>query len=46
MKAFLPGHEKIHLLDVHPTQPWVVTADEADSVVVWDWEHRQVKFSL
>jgi hypothetical protein len=28
---------KIKLLDVHPVQSWVVTADESNLVVVWDY---------
>ncbi|CAD6209263.1 unnamed protein product [Miscanthus lutarioriparius] len=26
---------------LHPTHPWLVTADANDRVSVWDWEHRQ-----
>ncbi|KAK3288254.1 hypothetical protein CYMTET_4255, partial [Cymbomonas tetramitiformis] len=36
------GGAKIRCLDAHPVLPWVVAADEHDSVVVWDWEQGRV----
>lgn len=45
-RAFRPTSEKIVRLELHPTQPWIATADASDNVVVWDWEHRQVVYEL
>lgn len=42
LRAFRPTHDKVVKLLLHPTYPWLVTADASDNVVVWDWEHRQV----
>ncbi|KAG6555176.1 hypothetical protein Mapa_003215 [Marchantia paleacea] len=46
LAAFRPSHEKIVRLQLHPTYPWLVTADESGNVVVWDWEHRQVIYEV
>lgn len=45
-RAFRPTSDKIVRLELHPTQPWLATADASDNVVVWDWEHRQVVYEL
>lgn len=42
LRAFRPTPDKIVKIQVHPTQPWIVTADASDHVSVWNWEHRQV----
>ncbi|CAI0405779.1 unnamed protein product [Linum tenue] len=42
LKAFRPNHDKILKIQLHPTHPWLVTADATDRVSVWNWEHRQV----
>lgn len=42
LRAFRPTQDKVVKLLLHPTYPWLVTADASDNVVVWDWEHRQV----
>lgn len=44
LRAFRPTQDKVVKLLLHPTYPWLVTADASDNVVVWDWEHRQVRF--
>lgn len=44
LKAFRPSNEKIVKIQMHPTHPWMVTADASDHVSVWNWEHRQVLF--
>ncbi|KAH6794105.1 Transducin/WD40 repeat-like superfamily protein [Perilla frutescens var. hirtella] len=41
LRAFRPTNEKIRKIQLHPTHPWLVTADDADHVSVWNWEHRQ-----
>lgn len=46
LRAFRPTQDKVVKLLLHPTYPWLVTADASDNVVVWDWEHRQVNTSL
>eukprot|EP00897_Mesotaenium_endlicherianum_P007156 jgi/Mesen1/6469/ME000033S05753 len=46
LKAFRPSVDKVYHLDIHPTQPWFVTSDGGDNVVLWDWEHRQVLYEL
>lgn len=46
MKAFRPSVHKVYHLDVHPTQPWLVTSDGGDNVVVWDWHNHQVLYEL
>lgn len=46
LRAFRPTSEKIVKIQLHPTHPWLVTADSSDNVVVWDWEHRQVIYEL
>lgn len=46
LRAFRPTSEKIVKIQLHPTHPWLVTADSSDNVVVWDWEHRQVMYEL
>lgn len=43
LRAFRPTNEKIKKIHVHPTQPWLVTADVSDQVSVWNWEYRQVR---
>lgn len=45
LKAFRPSNEKIVKIQLHPTHPWLVTADASDHVSVWNWEHRQVPLS-
>lgn len=42
LRAFRPSNDKIVKVQVHPTHPWLVTADDSDRVSVWNWEHRQV----
>ncbi|GAB2287720.1 hypothetical protein Dimus_022082 [Dionaea muscipula] len=46
LRAFRPTNEKIVKIQVHPTHPWIVTADASDHVSVWNWEHRQVIYEL
>ena len=46
LRAFRPTQDKVVKLLLHPTYPWLVTADASDNVVVWDWEHRQVCVSV
>ncbi|KDP36340.1 hypothetical protein JCGZ_09760 [Jatropha curcas] len=46
LKAFKPSSEKIVKIQLHPTHPWLVTADASDRVSVWNWEHRQVIYEL
>nr|GMD88505.1 hypothetical protein DCAR_032259 [Ipomoea batatas] len=46
LRAFRPTNEKIKKIHVHPTQPWLVTADVSDHVSVWNWEYRQVIYEL
>lgn len=46
LKAFRPTNEKIVKIQLHPTHPWMVTADDSDRVSVWNWEHRQVVYEL
>ncbi|KAJ7973178.1 Transducin/WD40 repeat-like superfamily protein [Quillaja saponaria] len=46
LKAFRPSNEKIVKIQLHPTHPWMVTADASDRVSVWNWEHRQVIYEL
>ncbi|KAK9154676.1 hypothetical protein Sjap_002156 [Stephania japonica] len=46
LRAFRPSNEKIVKVQVHPTHPWLVTADASDHVSVWNWEHRQVVYEL
>lgn len=41
-RAFRQTNGKIVKIQVHPTHPWIVTADDTDHVSVWNWEHRQV----
>jgi len=45
LKAFRPTSDKIVKIQLHPTHPWMVTADDSDRVSVWNWEHRQVQNS-
>ena len=33
---------QVRSLHVHPTLPWVLACDEADSVVVYDTHHQRV----
>lgn len=42
LRAFRPTNDKIVKIQLHPTHPWLVTADASDRVSVWNWEHRQV----
>lgn len=44
LRAFRPTNDKIVKIELHPTHPWLVTADASDHVSVWNWEHRQVWF--
>lgn len=46
LKAFRATNEKVVKIAVHPTHPWIVTADASDHVSVWNWEHRQVIYEL
>nr|KJB23410.1 hypothetical protein B456_004G096900 [Gossypium raimondii] len=46
LRAFRGTNDKIVKLAVHPTHPWLVTADASDHVSVWNWEHRQVIYEL
>ncbi|RLM91245.1 uncharacterized protein C2845_PM08G20680 [Panicum miliaceum] len=46
LRAFRPTSDKIVKIQLHPTHPWLVTADANDRVSVWDWEHRQVIYEL
>lgn len=46
LKAFRPTNDKIVKIQLHPTHPWLVTADASDHVSVWNWEHRQVIYEL
>lgn len=46
LKAFRPSSDKIVKIQLHPTHPWMVTADDSDRVSVWNWEHRQVIYEL
>ncbi|XP_010913344.1 uncharacterized protein [Elaeis guineensis] len=46
LRAFRPSADKIVKIQLHPTHPWLVTADDSDHVSVWNWEHRQVIYEL
>ncbi|KAL5732040.1 hypothetical protein ACHQM5_004703 [Ranunculus cassubicifolius] len=46
LRAFRPTNDKIVKIELHPTHPWIVTADDSDHVSVWNWEHRQVIYEL
>ncbi|KAG9448062.1 hypothetical protein H6P81_014190 [Aristolochia fimbriata] len=46
LRAFRPSGDKIVKIQLHPTHPWLVTADASDHVSVWNWEHRQVIYEL
>ncbi|ONM39773.1 Transducin/WD40 repeat-like superfamily protein [Zea mays] len=46
LRAFRPTSDKVVKIQLHPTHPWLVTADANDRVSVWDWEHRQVIYEL
>lgn len=46
LRAFRPSNDKIVKIELHPTHPWLVTADASDHVSVWNWEHRQVIYEL
>ncbi|PPR97911.1 hypothetical protein GOBAR_AA22754 [Gossypium barbadense] len=46
LRAFRGTNDKIVKIAVHPTHPWLVTADASDHVSVWNWEHRQVIYEL
>ncbi|KAI3996980.1 hypothetical protein MKX01_021256 [Papaver californicum] len=46
LRAFRPTNDKIVKIQLHPTHPWLVTADASDHVAVWNWEHRQVIYEL
>ncbi|KAL5989921.1 hypothetical protein ACLOJK_010816 [Asimina triloba] len=46
LRAFRPTGDKIVRIQLHPTHPWLVTADASDHVAVWNWEHRQVIYEL
>ncbi|XP_031102300.1 uncharacterized protein LOC116006159 [Ipomoea triloba] len=46
LRAFRPTNDKIVKIHMHPTHPWIVTADASDHVSVWNWEHRQVIYEL
>lgn len=46
LRSFRPSGDKIVKIQLHPTHPWLVTADASDFVSVWNWEHRQVIYEL
>ena len=46
LRAFHLTSEKIVKVQLHPTHPWLVTANASDNVIVWNWEHRQVSTRL
>ncbi|XP_062206368.1 uncharacterized protein LOC133908388 isoform X1 [Phragmites australis] len=46
LRAFRPTSDKVVKIQLHPTHPWLVTAEANDRVSVWDWEHRQVIYEL
>ncbi|KAL6517843.1 hypothetical protein OROMI_033544 [Orobanche minor] len=46
LRAFRQTNDKIVKIQLHPTHPWLVTADASDHVSVWNWEHRQVIYEL
>ncbi|GLT28684.1 hypothetical protein SLA2020_035960 [Shorea laevis] len=46
LRSFRATNEKVVKIAVHPTHPWLVTADASDHVSVWNWEHRQVIYEL
>ncbi|URD72442.1 peptidase S8 and S53, subtilisin, kexin, sedolisin [Musa troglodytarum] len=46
LRAFRQTNGKIVKIQLHPTYPWLVTADNSDHVSVWNWEHRQVIYEL
>ncbi|XP_022156771.1 uncharacterized protein LOC111023603 [Momordica charantia] len=46
LRSFRPTNEKVVKIQMHPTHPWLVTADASDHVSVWNWEHRQVIYEL
>lgn len=46
MRAFRSTNDKIVKIQLHPTHPWLVTADASDRVSVWNWDHRQVIYEL
>ncbi|AQK96994.1 Transducin/WD40 repeat-like superfamily protein [Zea mays] len=46
LRAFRPTSDKVVKIQLHPTHPWLVTADANDRVSVWNWEHRQVIYEL
>ncbi|XP_051147314.1 uncharacterized protein LOC127262598 [Andrographis paniculata] len=46
LRALRPTNDKIVKIQLHPTHPWLVSADASDHVSVWNWEHRQVIYEL
>ncbi|KAL4384266.1 hypothetical protein GQ457_15G029400 [Hibiscus cannabinus] len=46
LRAFRATNDKIVKIAVHPTHPWLVTADASDYVSVWNWEHRQIIYEF
>jgi WD40 repeat protein len=46
LRAFRPTSDKVVKIQLHPTQPWLVTADANDRVAIWNWEHRQVPLAI
>ncbi|KAE8697074.1 Transducin/WD40 repeat-like superfamily protein isoform 2 [Hibiscus syriacus] len=46
LRAFRVTSDKIVKIAVHPTHPWLVTADASDYVSVWNWEHRQIIYEF
>ncbi|GMJ01538.1 Transducin/WD40-2 Protien [Hibiscus trionum] len=46
LRAFRATSDKIVKIAVHPTHPWLVTADASDYVSVWNWEHRQIIYEF
>ncbi|GFP95047.1 hypothetical protein PHJA_001649100 [Phtheirospermum japonicum] len=46
LRAFRQTNDRIVKIQLHPTHPWLVTADASDHVSVWNWEHRQVIYEL
>ncbi|CAN6477268.1 unnamed protein product [Victoria cruziana] len=46
LRAFRQTNDKIVRIQVHPTHPWIATADASDHVIVWNWENRQIIYEL
>nr|XP_009617827.1 uncharacterized protein LOC104110107 [Nicotiana tomentosiformis] len=46
LRAIRPTNDRIVKIHMHPTHPWLVTADASDHVSVWNWDHRQIIYEL